>query len=144
MAEVTVTQALLVSVEEGYAALTDLNGYENWLKIHQSWKSPIPAEGVTLGGQITEIVSVMGMANKIDWTVTELDAPRAMSIEGVGMAGVKIKFTMSVAETPIGCDATIHAEFTGAMIVGPIGKAVAKSTQADVEESLAALAANLS
>lgn len=144
MAEVSVTQALPVGVEAGYAALADLAGYENWLKIHQSWKSELPApEDITVGTRITEVVSVMGMANKIEWTVTESNAPKSMTIEGVGMAGVKIKFQMSVAETAEGSDATIDAEFNGTMVVGPIGKAIAKNTTADLEESLAKLAANL-
>lgn len=144
MAEVSVTQVLPVGPDAAFAALADLNGFENWLKIHQSWKSELPAaEDIKVGTQMTEVVSVMGMANKIEWTVTEANAPKSMAIEGTGMAGVKIKFTLSVAETPAGADATIDAEFNGTMVVGPIGKAIAKNTHADLEESLAQLAANL-
>jgi hypothetical protein len=144
MAEVSVTQALPVGPEAAYNALADLSGFENWLKIHQGWKSELPAvEDIKVGTQMTEVVSVMGMANKIEWTVVEANAPKSMAIEGTGMAGVKIKFTLSVAETAAGSDATIDAEFNGTMVVGPIGKAIAKNTQADLEESLAKLAANL-
>lgn len=141
MASVSVTQSLPVSAETAYAHLADLANYGDWLKIHQSWKSELPApDAITVGTQITEVVSVMGMANKIEWTVTEANAPSSMTIEGTGMAGVKIKFTMSVVATDSGSDATIDAEFNGTMIVGPIGKAVAKNTQADLEVSLAQLA----
>jgi hypothetical protein len=139
MASVSVTQSLPVSPDAAFAALSDLAGFENWLKIHQSWKSALPTE-ITVGTQITEVVSVMGMANKIEWTVVEANAPTSMAIEGTGMAGVKIKFTMSVAGTDAGSDATIDAEFTGTMVVGPIGKAIAKNTEADLTESLAKLA----
>lgn len=141
MAEVSVTQLLPVDADTAYAALANLEGYKDWLKIHQSWKSELPAaEDIKVGTQITEVVSVMGMANKIEWTVTEANAPKAMTIEGTGMAGVKIRFTMSVAPNGVGSDATIDAEFNGTMVVGPIGKAIAKNTQADLEESLAKLA----
>jgi len=141
MASVSVTQALPVDADAGYAALSDLAGYEKWLKIHQSWKSELPAaDEIKVGTQITEVVSVMGMANKIEWTVTEANPPKAMTIEGTGMAGVKIRFTMSVTPNGSGSDATIDAEFNGTMVVGPIGKAIAKNTQADLEASLATLA----
>lgn len=139
MASVTVTQSLPVAPDAAFAALSDLSNFENWLKIHQSWKSELPTE-ITVGTQITEVVSVMGMANKIEWTVTDANLPTSMTIEGTGMAGVKIKFVMSVAPAEGGSEATIDAEFNGTMIVGPIGKAVAKNTQADLEVSLAKLA----
>jgi carbon monoxide dehydrogenase subunit G len=139
MASVSVTQALPVAPDAAFAALSDLSNFENWLTIHQSWKSELPTE-ITVGTQITEVVSVMGMANKIEWTVTEANIPTSMTIEGAGMAGVKIKFVMSVAPAETGSEATIDAEFNGTMIVGPIGKAVAKNTQADLEKSLTKLA----
>ncbi len=141
MASVSVTQSLPVAPEAAFAALADLNNFENWLKIHQSWKSTLPTvEEITVGTQMTEVVSVMGMANKIEWTVVEANAPTSMAIEGTGMAGVKIKFTLSVAPTDAGSDATIDAEFNGTMVVGPIGKAIAKNTEADLTASLAKLA----
>jgi hypothetical protein len=141
MASVSVTQVLPVDVGAAFARLSDLAGYESWLTIHQGWKSELPTpDDIKVGTQITEVVSVMGMANKIEWTVTEANPPSSMTIEGTGMAGVKVRFSMSVAPADAGSAATIDAEFTGAMIVGPIGAAVAKNTQAELEASLAKLA----
>lgn len=141
MASVSVTQSLPVGPDAAFAALSDLAGFENWLKIHQSWKGALPAaDEITVGTQMTEVVSVMGMANKIEWTVVEANAPTSMAIEGTGMAGVKIRFTLSVAPTGTGSEATIDADFNGTMVVGPIGKAIAKNTEADLTESLAKLA----
>lgn len=139
MASVTVTQNLPVDPQKAWDALSDLAGWENWLSIHQGWKSELPAE-VTVGTNIVEVVSVMGMANKIEWTVTEVDAPHTVTIAGTGMAGVKVEFTLSVQPADSGSTASIDASFTGAMIVGPIGKAVAKNAQADLETSLTKLA----
>ena len=144
MASVSVTQTLPVGTDTAYAALADLAGYENWLTIHQGWKSELPSpEEIKVGTQITEVVSVMGMANKIEWTATDANAPTSMTIEGTGMAGVKVRFSMGVTGSETASEATIDAEFNGTMIVGPIGKAVAKNTQSDLEASLAKLAANL-
>ena len=78
----------------------------------------------------------MGMANKIEWTIDEVNAPNRVKISGVGMAGVTIEFVLSVEAEGAGSKATIDASFTGAMIVGPIGKAVAKNAKGDLETSL--------
>lgn len=139
MASVSVTQDLTVSPQAAWDSLTNLADWESWLTIHQGWKSELPSE-VAPGTRITEVVSVMGMANKIEWTVTEVDAPSSVAIEGTGMAGVKVKFALSVAPADSGSTITMDADFNGTMIVGPIGKAVAKNAQADLEASLAKFA----
>ena len=136
MASVSVTQALPVDPQTAWDNLSNLAGWENWLSIHQKWSSELP-EQIQVGTQVTEVVSVMGMANKIAWTITEVDVPNTVTIEGTG---IKIRFTLSVAPADTGSTATIDADFSGAMIVGPIGAAVAKNASADLESSLAKLA----
>lgn len=136
MASVSVSAVIPASPQKTWDALSDLPQWEDWLTIHQSWKGELPSE-VAVGIRITEVVSVMGMANKIDWTVTAVQAPNTVTIAGQGMAGVAIEFTLSVEPEGDGAKATIDASFAGAMIVGPIGKAVAKSAQGDLEASLA-------
>ncbi|SEL83295.1 type II toxin-antitoxin system Rv0910 family toxin [Rhodococcus maanshanensis] len=139
MASVSVSADLPAAPEKTWEALSDLSRWEEWLTIHQSWKSELPTE-VALGATFTEVVSVMGMANKIEWTVTEVDAPNLVKIAGTGMAGVTVEFTLKVEPEGAGSTATIDASFKGAMIVGPIGKAVAKNAAADLEASLAKFA----
>jgi len=139
MASVSVSASLPTDPGKTWDALSDLPRWEDWLTIHQAWKSELPTD-VAVGAHMTEVVSVMGMANKIDWTVTALDAPKTVTISGAGMAGVTIEFTLSVDAEGTGSKATIDASFTGAMIVGPIGKAVAKNAKGDLEVSLAKFA----
>ncbi|GAB3386931.1 type II toxin-antitoxin system Rv0910 family toxin [Amycolatopsis echigonensis] len=86
MASVSVTQALPVDPQKAWDALSDLAGWENWLSIHQNWKSELPAE-VTEGTRVTEVVSVMGMANKIEWTITHVDAPHTVTTRAPGWPG---------------------------------------------------------
>lgn len=135
MASVSVSATLPVAPEKAWDALADLARWEEWLTIHQSWKSELPSE-VTLGATMTEVVSVMGMANKIEWTVADIEIPTMVKISGTGMAGVTVEFTLSVEPDGTGSTATINASFTGTMIVGPIGKAVAKNAKGDLEQSL--------
>ncbi len=139
MASVSVSATLPTSPGKTWDALSDLARWEEWLTIHQSWKSELPTE-VAVGARFTEVVSVMGMANKIEWTVTAVVPGESVTIEGTGMAGVKVQFTLQVEPDGEGSRAVIDASFSGTMIVGPIGKSVAKSAKADLEASLARFA----
>ncbi|MGC0366850.1 hypothetical protein ABH922_004834 [Rhodococcus sp. 27YEA15] len=139
MASVSVSAGLPASPEKTWNTLSDLSRWGEWLTIHQSWKSDLPSE-VELGAQFTEVVSVMGMANKIEWTVEEVEIPKMVKIAGTGMAGVTVEFVLSVEPDGTGSKATVDASFKGTMIVGPIGKAVAKNAKADLEVSLAKFA----
>ncbi|WP_116040508.1 type II toxin-antitoxin system Rv0910 family toxin [Amycolatopsis palatopharyngis] len=139
MTKVNVTVELPSTPEKTWATMSDLSRFEEWLTIHQKWSGELPSE-INVGTKITEVVSVMGMANKIEWTVEEYDAPHSLKISGTGMAGVKVSFTLSVRAEGAGSQADIDAEFTGQMIVGPIGAAVGKSTKAELDKSVAKLA----
>lgn len=139
MASVSVAASLPTSPDKAWDALSDLSRWEEWLTIHQSWKSEIPS-AVALGSKFTEVVSVMGMANKIEWTVTDVKVPETVTISGSGMAGVTVEFTLKVEADGAGSKAIIDASFKGTMIVGPIGKAVAKNAKTDLEASLAKFA----
>jgi len=139
MASVSVSASLPTTPDKAWDALSDLSRWEEWLTIHQGWKSELPTE-VRLGATFTEVVSVMGMANKIEWTVTEVEVPKMVKISGTGMAGVKVEFTLRVAPDGSGSTASVDASFTGTMIIGPIGKAVAKNAAVDLEASLAKFA----
>lgn len=118
------------------------NNFEKWLTIHTKWKGEVPAE-FAQGSQVSEVVTMLGMPNTITWTVDEYDAPHKLSISGTGMAGVQVRFDLIVAAADGGSTATIDAEFSGAMIVGALGKAVEKDGQKNLDESLAKFAALL-
>lgn len=139
MTEVSVSTSLPCSPEKAWATVSDLSRFEEWLTIHQGWRSEIP-EQLGVGTKITEVVSVMGMANKIEWTVEEYDEPNSLKISGTGMAGVQVSFTLSVTPEGENSLVEIDAEFTGQMIVGPIGTAVGKNTKSELESSVAELA----
>lgn len=139
MATVTVTQEMSAPPEKVWTVLTDLSRYAEWLSIHQKWSSELPAQ-LTQGTRVTEVISVMGMANKIEWTIDEYQAPRIAVLSGTGMAGVKIQFTMSVERIGDGSKASIDVSFTGQMVTGAIGTAVAKAAKKDLEESINTLA----
>jgi uncharacterized protein YndB with AHSA1/START domain len=139
MASVTATVEFAASPEKVWATMSDPNRYEEWLTVHQGWRGEIPSE-LTVGTKLTEIVSVMGMANKIEWTVDVYQPPSTVKISGTGMAGVRVSFTLSVSPTESGSRAAIEAEFTGQMVVGAIGAAVEKQSKKELDASLVNLA----
>lgn len=136
MPSVSVSTTVDGTPEKAWALLSDLARWEEWLTIHQGWRGELPTE-LKQGSQMTEVVSVMNMANKIEWTVDDVDVPKFLKISGTGMAGVKVEFALNVTEAEGDkTTAAFEASFSGAMIVGPIGKSIAKNTEKDLRESM--------
>lgn len=139
MANVNASAQLPASPEQVWDVLADFGKFEQWLTIHQGWKSELPTE-LGVGTKVTQIVSIMGMANKIEWNVDEYSPPKALRISGTGMAGVEVAFTLAVEPAAEGATATIDAEFTGQMIVGALGTAVEQNSKKELDASLEKLA----
>jgi uncharacterized protein YndB with AHSA1/START domain len=135
MAEISASVELPAPPEKVWAEFANPGNFEKWLTIHTKWSGDVPAE-FSEGSRVTEVVTLMGMANKIEWTVDEYRPPSKLSISGTGMAGVKVTFDLSVAASGAGSTASIDAEFTGQMIVGALGKAVAKDGKKNLDTSL--------
>lgn len=140
MAKIDVTKDISAPQEKVWALLSNPSSYPDWLTIHDGWRGDVPTE-VSQGSTFTEMCTVMGMTNKIDWTVSEYTAPSALKISGTGLAGAKISFTMTVESAGEDSKANIDAEFEGQMVVGAIGKAIERSARKEVEASLEKLGA---
>jgi hypothetical protein len=143
MAKVDVTKEITAPQEKVWALLSSPSSYPDWLTIHDGWRGDVPTE-VSQGSTFTEMCTVMGMTNKIDWTVSEYAVPSALKISGTGLAGAKITFTMTVEAVGADSRANIDAEFEGQMVVGAIGKAIERSARKEVEASLEKLGALVS
>jgi hypothetical protein len=75
---------------------------------------------------LTAKIVMLGMANKIGWTIESVDAPRRLVLSGTGMAGVKAQFTFTIEPIETGSKFTVFGDFEGALIKGALGKAVEK------------------
>lgn len=136
MGEVNASVSLPADPGKVWEVFSNPNNFEKWLAIHTGWKSAVP-DRFEVGSQVTQVITMMGMANKIQWTVQEYDAPQHVKISGTGLAGVKVSFTLSVQPSSDGgTDATLDAEFTGQMIVGALGKAVEKDAKKNLDASM--------
>ena len=139
MGQIAASQDFSVSPEKVWETVTDLNTFESWLSLHQKWKSELPAS-IAVGTKVTEVVSMMGMPNTITWNVDTLEEPKALSMSGEGMAGVKITIAFTLTPNGEGTTLEMSTDFQGQMIVGALGKAIEKQGAVEVENSLAKLA----
>ncbi|WP_378736840.1 SRPBCC family protein [Nocardia brasiliensis] len=140
MAKAKVSKEFPAAPEKVWAVLSDPNRFEEWLTVHTKWKEPPPARLAT-GAKMTEVLTILGMANTITFTVDEYAAPTTTKFSGTGLAGATISFTLTVR--PSGDQAalvTIDAEFISQMMVGAIGGAIERAATKELDASLTNLA----
>lgn len=136
MGTVNATLDVPAAQDEVWGVIADPGRYDEWLTIHTKWKDGTPERFVE-GAQVAEVVTMLGMANTITWTVEQLDVPSRLRISGVGMAGVRSTFTLAVDPLDEGGSRVgIEAQFEGQMIVGALGAAVEKDAKEQLERSL--------
>ena len=137
MGQISTSLTLSASPEKVFEVATDPSRFGEWMTIHTKWKGDVPTE-FTAGAQVTEVITMLGMANTIVWTIDEFDSPKKLRMSGTGMAGVKVEIGIEVASDGNGGSTmNLATSFEGQMIVGALGKAVEKDGQKNLEDSLA-------
>jgi carbon monoxide dehydrogenase subunit G len=121
--------------EQAWADASNLSRYREWLTIHRVWRSKLP-EQLEKGTVIESILEVKGMPNRIKWTIVHYKPPEAMTLNGDGVGGVKVKLIAKVQ--PKGDDSVVSFDvhLGGAALFGPIGMIVAAALKSDIRESL--------
>jgi hypothetical protein len=139
MAKVSVSVDVPLSPEEAWQHASDLSRYKEWLTIHRVWRSKLP-ENLDKGSVVESIVEVKGMPNRIKWTIVHFKAPEAMTLNGVGTGGVKVKLIGKVSPSSKGGAAasvvTMDVHLGGPALFGPIGMIVAAALRGDIQASL--------
>jgi hypothetical protein len=144
MAKVSVSVDVPLSPEEAWQHASDLSRYKEWLTIHRVWRSKLP-ENLDKGSVVESIVEVKGMPNRIKWTIVHFKPPEAMTLNGIGSGGVKIKLIGKVRPNPrVGATdgdgaasiVTMDVHLGGPALFGPIGMVVAAALRGDIQASL--------
>jgi hypothetical protein len=138
MAKVSVSVDVPLSPEEAWQHASDLSRYKEWLTIHRVWRSALP-ENLDKGTIVESIVEVKGMPNRVKWTIVHFNPPETMTLNGVGVGGVKVKLIGKVRPSDHGGAAsvvTMDVHLGGPALFGPIGMVVAAALKGDVKESL--------
>jgi hypothetical protein len=124
--------------ETAWECASDLSRYKEWLTIHRVWRSKLP-ETLQRGTVLDSIVEVKGMANRIRWTIVNYQPPEAMTLDGDGRGGVKVKLIGKVKpakDDPAGSTVTFDVHLGGPALFGPIGVVVAAALKGDIRDSL--------
>ncbi|WP_445168692.1 type II toxin-antitoxin system Rv0910 family toxin [Mycolicibacterium sp. Dal123E01] len=138
MAKLSVSVDVPLPPDQAWQHASDLSRYKDWLTIHRVWRSTLP-ETLDKGTVVESIVEVKGMPNRVKWTIVNFAPPEAMTLNGVGVGGVKVKLIGKVrahdkdANTSV---VTMDVHLGGAALFGPIGMIVAGALRGDIKESL--------
>jgi len=137
MAKVSVSVDVPLSPEEAWQHASDLSRYSEWLTIHRVWRSRLP-ETLDKGTEVESIVEVKGMPNRIRWTIVHFKPPESMTLDGVGVGGVKVKLIGKVRprDTDGTSVVTMDIHLGGPALFGPIGMIVAAALRGDIRASL--------
>ena len=135
MAKLSVSVDVPLPPEKAWECASDLSRYKEWLSIHRVWRSKLP-ETLEKGTVIESIVEVKGMPNRIRWTIVHFKPPEAMTLNGDGVGGVKVKLIGKVKPADDGSTVTFDVHLGGAALFGPIGMVVAAALKGDIRESL--------
>ncbi len=135
MAKLSVSVDVPLAPEEAWECASDLSRYKEWLTIHRVWRSKVP-ETLEKGTVIDSIVEVKGMPNRIRWTIVHFKPPEAMTLDGDGRGGVKVKLIGQVKPQGEASSVTFDLHLGGPALFGPIGMVVAGALKGDIRHSL--------
>ena len=135
MAKLSVSVDVPLPPEKAWESASDLSRYREWLSIHRVWRSKLP-ETLEKGTIVESIVEVKGMPNRIKWTIVHFKPPEAMTLNGDGAGGVKVKLMGKVKPSQDGSTVTFDVHLGGPALFGPIGMVVAAALKGDIRDSL--------
>ncbi|KAA0081322.1 SRPBCC family protein [Mycolicibacterium sp. P9-64] len=138
MGHIEASRDLTAAPDALWATVSDPNTWSEWFTVHEKWMEEPPAV-MTEGTRLSAKIVMLGMANKIDWTIEQVDAPARLVLSGTGMAGVKATFEFHIEPVDGGSRFTVAGDFAGALIKGALGKAVEKDGLKQLDRSLDAL-----
>ncbi len=96
MGHIEATRHLDASPDAVFSVIGNFSDWDKWFSVHEKWLET-PPSAPSAGSKLLAKIVMLGMANKIDWTVTEYQAPRVVALTGTGMAGVQCSFRFEVS-----------------------------------------------
>jgi carbon monoxide dehydrogenase subunit G len=140
MAEVSVSELVPLDPEEGWRLLSDLSRLDEWLTLHEAWRSEIPGELAT-GVELESIVAFKGMRNRVRWRIDEFRPPHLITLNGDGKGGTTASLRFSAEAEGDGTRVELHSEFSNPALIGPLGGIAARSLKGELRKSIERLAA---
>ena len=139
MPKVSVSTTVPAAPEATWETASDLSRLGEWLVMHEGWRGELP-ETIAAGTELTSVVTVKGLRNRIAWVVESYDPPHALRISGRGVGGTRVSLTLSVSRNG-GDQSTVDvdAEITGPTTIGPVGMLIGRALKGDMRRSVTRL-----
>lgn len=139
MPTATTSAELPAAPEQVWAVISDFSRYGEWNDTHTDFPQGIPE--LAEGASFAENVLIMGMPGQIRWTVSEVDAPNTLRLDGAGPMGITLDQAVRLTGRGSGTEVTLETTFAGGPLTGPMGDAVAAAGRKAAAASLDKLAA---
>ncbi|MDY6809555.1 toxin [Gordonia sp. HNM0687] len=137
MAKTSDSIELDLSVEDTWAAASDLSRFSEWMLLHDGWRSPLPSPGeLGAGVNLASVVKVKGTRVRFDWLIETYQPFEQVRLKGNGKGGVKAKLDLGILPTDAGSAVTFTVDLGGLPLIGPAGKAAAMAVSGDLRKSL--------
>jgi len=134
MPVVSISAELAAAPERVWALVSDLSRYDEWNTDHAGFPDGIPE--LAPGATYREDLRILGTPGQVTWTVTEVDAPNRLTLDGAGPMGVTLGQVLSLSASGDGTTVTLKASFDGGPVAGPMGMAIACAGEKAAAESL--------
>lgn len=136
MPEITTTRTLRTTQEKAWAVISNPARFEEWNTLHTRWGVEPPTE-LAVGTPVTEVVTIKGVVDTIEFTTVSYEEPRFVQLDGSGSTGstVQLDFTVE-SDGEKACIATLHVIFSSSILFGPLGKIIQKAFGKQLDKSL--------
>ena len=138
MPKVSVSTTVPAPPDETWTTASDLSRFGEWLVLHEGWRGEMPSE-LHAGAELTSVVTIKGLRNRITWLVDSYDPPRSLAISGTGVGGTRVSLVLAVQPAGDKSTVTVDAEITGPTTIGPVGMLIGRALKGDLRRSVARL-----
>jgi uncharacterized protein YndB with AHSA1/START domain len=83
MGDVEAIRHLAAGPDAVWAAVADPQTWGKWFTVHDRWLGE-PATSLAEGTRLAARIVMLGVANRIDWTVASMAAPTRLVLSGTG------------------------------------------------------------
>lgn len=140
MGHVVITRHLAAPPAALWSIVVDPRTWGDWFTVHDRWFDHLPASLAEGTGLAAKVV-LLGVANRIAWTVESAVAPTSLVLVGAGPARLAARCVFAIAPAETGSWFTFSGNLEGALVRGALVKAVERDCTKQVETSLMLLEA---
>lgn len=138
MGHIAVSRHLAAAPDALWAIVADPRTWGEWFTVHDRWLVEPPVS-LAAGTRLIGGMFILGVGNRIVWTVESIIAPVSVVLVGTGVAGLTAQCVFSIAPAGTGSRFTVVGDFAGTLVRGPVVKAVEREGVVQVVKSMALL-----